>query len=835
MRMAIDGMTPLRRIERWFAGQGWEPFAFQYEVWQSYLEGSSGLIHAPTGTGKTYAAWLGAVMDWMARQEASATDAPAPLLVLWLTPMRALATDTAAALRRPLEDLGIPWTVERRTGDTSSYQKQRQLERPPTALVTTPESLSILLSQRDAHQFFRHLQAVVVDEWHELLGNKRGVQAELGLARLRRWSPALRTWGVSATLGNLDEALAALLGVDDQGESVSGKLVQGLIPKEIVIDSLIPEQIERFPWAGHMGLKMLPQVLDAVAEARSTLIFTNTRNQTETWFQAILDARPEWAGEIALHHSSLSPETRSFVEDGLRDGSLRCVVATSSLDLGVDFSPVDRVLQVGSPKGVARLLQRAGRSGHQPGVASRVTCVPAHAFELVEVAAVRSAISRGELEGREPLDRPLDVLVQHVVTVAMGGGFRSDELLAEVRRSYAFRRLTAAEWEWVLAFAGSGGAALATYPDYRRVVPRDGTYRVANRQVAQRHRLSIGTITSDPMIQVKYLRGTSLGSINESFISRLTPGDKFVFAGRVLELIRLRDMTAYVRPARGREGAIPRWTGTTLPLSAELASAVRQKLDDAHHGVFEDPEMWAVKPILALQQKWSRIPEADELLIERVKTRDGHHVFIYPFAGKLVHQGLAALFAYRLSRLQPITFTLTANDYGLELLAAEPAPLDAALAGTGEVSPLLSPERLLEDIPASLNASEMARRQFREIARVAGLVFQGFPGQQRSARQLQASSSLFYDVFQQYDAGNLLLAQAHREVLERQLEHSRLSQTLVRLSQSRVVQEFLPRPSPLSFPLFVSRMQATLTSEKLADRIRRMTEGLEKWADRDDA
>lgn len=829
-------ISPLRLVERWFAKQGWEPFAFQREVWQHYHHGDSGLIHAPTGTGKTYAAWLAPVIDWMARQEpgTAASAEPPPLLVLWLTPMRALATDTTEALRRPLADLDVPWTVERRTGDTSSYNKQRQLDRPPTALVTTPESLSILLSQRDAKDFFRHLQAVVVDEWHELLGNKRGVQAELGLARLRRWRPELRTWGLSATLGNLDEALAALLGVDDDGKPQPGHLVRGVIPKEVVVDSLIPEQVERFPWAGHMGLKMLPKVIAAVEEARSTLIFANTRNQTETWFQAILDTRPDWAGEIALHHGSLAAETRRFVEDGLRDGSLRCVVATSSLDLGVDFSPVDRVLQVGSPKGVARLLQRAGRSGHQPGVVSRVTCVPTHALELVEVAAVRSAALAEQMEGREPLDRPLDVLVQHVVTISMGGGFRSESLLREVRRAYAYRHLTEQEWQWVLAFLGSGGAALQAYPDYRRVVPRDGTFRVANRQVARRHRMSIGTITSDPLIQVKYLRGKTLGNINESFISRLSPGDKFVFAGRVLELVRMRDMTAFVRQAKGREGAIPRWTGTTLPLSAELASAVRQKLDDAHHGVFEDPEMWAVRPILSLQQKWSRIPEADELLIERVKTRDGHHIFIYPFAGKLVHQGLAALFAYRISLLQPVTFTLTANDYGLELLAAEPAPLDAALAGRDGLAPLLSPSRLLEDIPASLNASEMARRQFREIARVAGLVFQGFPGQQRSAKQLQASSGLFYDVFSKYDANNLLLAQAHREVLERQLEQSRLSQTLARLNESRVIQTFPPRPTPLSFPLFVSRMQATLSSEKLADRIRRMTEGLDKWAGPDE-
>ena len=828
--------TGLTFVESWFARHGWDPFPFQREVWQAYLDGENGLIHAPTGTGKTYAAWFGPVIEWLDGHPQAASEAemePPGLRVLWLTPMRALAADTEQALQRTIDEFDLPWTIDRRTGDTSSYRKRQQIDKPPTALITTPESLSILLSQKNAKKLFRDLALVVVDEWHELLGNKRGVQTELGLARLRRWRPGLRTWGLSATLGNLEEAMAALLGVGDEGAPRPGRLVRGVVPKETIIDSLIPEEIGRFPWAGHMGLKMLPQVLEAIEEANSTLVFTNTRNQTETWFQAILKARPEWAGEIALHHGSLAAAAREFVEEGLRSGELRCVVATSSLDLGVDFWPVDRVLQVGSPKGVARLLQRAGRSGHRPGVVSRVTCVPTHAFELVEVAAVREAIRGGTIEAREPLDRPLDLLVQHVVTIALGGGFRPEALLAEVRQSYAYRHLTDEEWAWVVSFVTTGGEALANYPEYRRVRPENDVYRVPDKQIARRHRMSIGTITSDPLIQVRYLRGKRLGNIDESFISRLSPGDKFVFAGRVLELIRVREMTAHVRRARGGSaGAIPRWTGTTLPLSPELGAAVRQKLADAAGGVFEDPEMWAVKPILALQRKWSRIPAGDQLLVERVKTQEGHHLFFYPFAGKLVHQGLAALFAYRLSRRGPLTFTLTANDYGFELLSPDPAPLDAALAGNEQFPPLLSPANLWEDIPASLNAAEMARRRFREIARVAGLVFQGYPGQKRSARQLQASSSLFYDVFSKYDAENLLLAQAQREVLERQLEQSRLSQTLQRLSQSRVEMVFAPRPTPLSFPLFVSRMQARLSSEKLADRIRRLTGELEEWADR---
>ena len=356
----------------WFERRGWHVFDFQRTVWQAYLGGQSGLIHAPTGTGKTLAAWWGPLLAWHA---AGDSQAPRGRAVLWITPLRALAADSEQSLLAPIRELGLPWTVERRTGDVSSYAKQRQLKRPPNAMITTPESLSLLLSQQNAREYFSQLEAVIVDEWHELLASKRGVQTELCLARLRAWrtnsGPALRTWGLSATLGNLDTAMTVLMGVQPDGSPRGGRLVQGLLPKAIVIDSLIPAQMERFPWAGHLGLKMLPQAIAAIEEGKTALVFTNTRSQTESWFQALLDARPDWAGEIALHHGSLSAETRDFVENGLRAGMLRCVVCTSSLDLGVDFSPVDRVLQVGSPKGVARLLQRAGRSGHQPGVISR--------------------------------------------------------------------------------------------------------------------------------------------------------------------------------------------------------------------------------------------------------------------------------------------------------------------------------------------------------------------------------------------------------------------------------------------------------------------------------
>jgi ATP-dependent helicase Lhr and Lhr-like helicase len=821
--LATEGVA---RVERWFAGRGWKPFAFQREVWDAYRRGESGLIHAATGTGKTYAAWLGPLLEWMeAHPEAGIAEGVDHLRVLWITPLRALASDTEASLRTALEGLAVPWSLESRTGDTSAQVRARQRTRLPTALLTTPESLSLLLTRDDAESLFSRLRCVVVDEWHELMGSKRGVQTELCLARLRRWSPGLRTWGLSATLGNLEDAREALLGVG--ADSALGRVVRGVIPKAITIDSLIPPVIQRFPWAGHLGTQLISQVAAAVDEGESAIVFTNTRSQTEIWYQALLAERPDWAGAMALHHGSLDRDTRDFVEEGLRQGRFRCVVATSSLDLGVDFAPVDRVLQIGSPKGVARLLQRAGRSGHRPGALSRVTCVPTNALELIEVAAARDAAEAGDIESRLPVERPLDVLAQHAVTIAVGGGFRPDELLEEVRGTRAYAGLRDDEWAWVLDFVSRGGAALDAYPEYARVTPgEDGVWRVESAAVARRHRMSVGTIVSDASIAVKYLRGGRLGTVEESFIARLRPGDRFIFAGRPVEFVRVRDMVAWVRAATSSRGAIPRWMGARMPLSTELAAALRRRLEEAGEGVFRGPEMKAIRPILEVQARWSRIPAADELLIERVKSREGHHLFFFPFEGRLVHEGLAALLAYRMSRLQPISFTLAANDYGVELLSPVPAPLEQALEAG-----LIAPTGLADDVPASLNATEMARRQFREIARVSGLVFPGMPRSGKSARQLQASSGLFFDVFSRFDPGNLLLEQAHREVLERQLESSRLGRMLDRLSRSRIVITEPKRTPPLAFPLLVDRTRVKLSSESLGDRVRRMQLALERAAD----
>jgi ATP-dependent helicase Lhr and Lhr-like helicase len=837
-------------LRQWFESRGWKPFAFQREVWAAVLRGESGLLHATTGAGKTYAVWLAALQAFApARPPRSAATAP-PLTVLWLTPMRALAADTVRALQAPIDALeaaqpgAAPWTIGARTGDTASGERSAQSRRLPSVLVTTPESLSVLLSRADAREVLGTVRMVVVDEWHELLGNKRGVQVQLALARLKAWrasddDKALSIWGMSATLGNLEEAMATLLGHAD------GTLVQGQVPKKLVIDSLLPASSERFPWGGHLGLTMLPQVIEEIAHSSTTLVFTNTRSQSEIWYQALLAAKPEWAGLIALHHGSLDRGVREWVELGLKNGELRAVVCTSSLDLGVDFLPVERVLQIGSPKGVARLLQRAGRSGHAPGRPSRLTLVPTHSIEMVEGAAARAAIAAGHIEARSSPEQPLDVLVQHLVTVALGGGFVPDELYAEVRGTAAYARLSRETWDWCLSFVRQGGPSLAAYPDYRRAVPdEDGVWRVPDARLARRHRMNIGTIVSDASMTVQYLGGARIGSVEESFAARLKPGDCFLFGGRLLEMVRIREMTAWVRRATGKRHAVPRWNGGRMPLSTTLADAVVQQLALAGEGRYDTPELLRVRPLLEIQQQWSALPTPQTLLAEVLKTREGWHLFLYPFAGRHVHLGLASLIAWRVAQHAPRTFSIAVNDYGFELLCAQevdwPAllpqvlqvghdagSLDAMAQADGEEGRRVA---LLHEVLQSLNASELAQRRFREIARVSGLIFQGYPGENRSNKQLQASSSLFWEVFRKYDPANKLLLQAEQELLAQELEIGRLRTSLARMNSQRLVLKELPRPTPFAFPLMVERFREQLSNESVADRIARIVQQLEKAA-----
>lgn len=789
------------------------------------VTGRSGLLHATTGSGKTYAVWLGALLrSAPLRAESTPAATPGPpgrrrpgdaapaLSVLWLTPMRALAADTRRALELPLPEMAPDWSAGLRTGDTTASERAKQDRRLPTALVTTPESFTLLLTRADAHDRLAGVHTVVVDEWHEMVGNKRGVQVQLALARLRRWNPRLVVWGLSATLGNLDEAMHTLLARDD------GALVQGKVDKPLRVDTLLPKEPGRFSWGGHLGAQMEEPVVREIESSGTTLVFTNVRSQAEIWYQMLLRSRPEWAGQIALHHGSLDKSVREWVEQGLKAGTLKAVVATSSLDLGVDFLPVERVLQIGSAKGVARLLQRAGRSGHQPGRVSRVTLVPTNTLELVEAVAARRAVLAGRIEKRHAPDKPLDVLVQHLVSMALGGGFEADALFDEVRGAYSYRNLTREEFQWALDFVSRGGSSLKAYPEYHRVVlGADGVYRVSDRGIAVRHRLQVGTIVSEASMLVKWMSGGTIGQIEEGFIARLNKGDHFVFAGRVLEYVRTHDMAAYVRRATRKSGIVPVWAGGKMPLSSELADATLEALESARQGDFFEPELQAAQPMLAAQSRLSKLPTPKTLLIEQHVSREGFHVFLYPFAGRYVHLGLASLLAWRLSRAQPNTFSMSVNDYGFELLAAQPFDMRPLLQRT-----VFDDGELLRDVLASLNSGELALRRFREIARVAGLVFTGYPGAPKSTKQLQATSSLFYEVFRKYDPANRLLGQADAEVLAQELDIHRLRASLRRMRGQRVEAVELRVPSPFALALMVERFREELSTEKLADRLARI-------------
>jgi len=841
MPESLPPVTARRAVADWFAGRDWKPFAFQKDVWKAMAQGRSGLLHATTGAGKTYAVWLGAVQAFAgvkAAEPASARSrapAAAPLTVLWITPMRALAADTLSALRRPLDDLAAAhpgigrWSAGARTGDTESNERSAQSRRLPTVLVTTPESLTLLIARADAREVLSGVQLVVADEWHELLGNKRGVQLQLAVARLRGWNPALRVWGMSATLGNLQEAMDTLLGPREPGDE--GVLVQGRIDKRLVVDTLLPANAARFSWAGHLGLRMLPQVVAELDQSGTTLVFVNVRSQAELWYKAILEARPDWAGLIAIHHGSLDRGVREWVEQGLKAGTLKAVVCTSSLDLGVDFLPVERVLQIGSPKGVARLLQRAGRSGHAPGRPSRITLVPTHSLEIVEAAAARAAIRAGAVERRVSPHQPVDVLVQHLATVALGGGFLPDDLYAEVRRTSAYAGLSKPVWDWCLDFVSRGGPSLAAYPDYHRVqADEHGVWRLTDKRLARRHRSNIGTIVSDASMVVQIKNGARLGTMEESFLSRLQPGDCFLFAGRVLEMVKIEQMTAYVRRATAGRPTVPRWSGSRMAISTVLAESLLQQIALAEAGRFESPELKNVRPLLEVQQRWSALPTPGTLLAETLRTREGWHLFVYPFAGRHAHIGLASLFAWRAAQREAGTFSIGINDYGLELISATPRDWAALLPDLLHLEENAGPA-LLQEVLASLNATEMSRRRFREIARVSGLIFQSHPGERRSNRQLQASAQLFFEVFQKYDEANLLLRQADDEVLSQELDIAQLLGSLRKMRTQALVVKHLERPSPFAFPLMIEVFREKLTNENLADRIARMVLQLEEAAE----
>ncbi|MES2410378.1 MAG: ligase-associated DNA damage response DEXH box helicase [Bacteroidota bacterium] len=804
--------------ENWFEKQGWKPFAFQTQTWTAFLQGKNGLLNAPTGSGKTYALWMPIVLNYIKQNPEYKTKHKPGLKAIWITPLRALSVEIKQAADRVAGDLETNLTVAIRSGDTSQSERAKQKNKMPDLLITTPESLQLLLATKDYAKTFKECSAIVVDEWHELLGTKRGVQMELALSRLKIISPNLRIWGISATIGNLELAREVLLGTNSEAYKNS-VLIKAHINKKINVISIIPDKMESYPWRGHMGLHLIDEVATIIKRSRTTLVFTNVRSACEIWFQALLEKYPEFAGEMAMHHGSISRETRLWVENAIRNEELKAVVCTSSLDLGVDFAPVETIIQIGGPKGVARFLQRAGRSGHQPGKQSNIYFLATHAMELIEASALKKAVRETIVEDRIPYLHSYDVLVQYLNTLAVSDGFFPDEIYKEVQTTFCYQNIIKENWQWLLNFITNGSQSLQVYDEYKKVeIEEDGRFKINNRRIAMHHRMQIGTIVGDAALNVKYLKGGYIGSIEEWFASKLQPGDTFTFAGKKLEFYRIKNMQILVRKADPKKSSkIVSWMGGRMSFSAQMSQLIREELYNAN-SENRTPELKALKPVFDRQRKESIVPNADQFLIETFKTREGFHAVFYPFEGRFVHEAMASLLSYRISLLFSITFSLAYNDYGFELLSDQQIDMQSVFDNN-----LFSSEYLHHDLQKSLNATEMARRKFRDIAVIAGLVFTGMPGKPVKTKHLQSGSQLLFEVFRDYEPDNLLLQQAYIETFEHQLEEGRLLQSMERIRQQEIVWKQCEKPTPFSFPIITDRLREKLSSETLKERIAKMT------------
>ncbi len=794
-------------VQRWLNEKDFVPFGFQMETWEKFGKNYSGMVIAPTGFGKTFSVFLAVIIDFLNHPE----NYKDGLKLLWITPLRALAKDIAKAMTEAIDEIGLDWKVAVRNGDTPQSERVSQTKKMPEILIITPESLQLLLAQKNNQRFFKSLKCVAVDEWHELLGSKRGVLVELALSQILSYQENIKIWGITATIGNLDEAMEVLIPYKIKKTKVVAKE-----KKKIDILPVFPDEVEILPWAGHLGGKLVDKVVPIILESKTTLVFTNTRSQAEMWYQMLLKEYPDFAGQIAIHHSSIDRELRIWIEENLSSGYLKAAISTSSLDLGVDFKPVDTVIQIGSSKGVARFLQRAGRSGHSPFETSKIYFVPTHSLELIEVSALKEAVKQKVIEPRIPQVMTFDVLVQFLMTLAVGDGFEEKKLFKQIKNTFAFREISEEEWMSLLQFITIGGGALKNYQEYHKVAIENGIYKVTNRRIAMLHRMNVGVIVSDAMMKVKFVSGGYIGMIEEYFITRLKPEDKFILAGRVLEISHIKEMTVYVRNAKGK-AQIPSYLGGRLPLTSYLSQFLRLKLSDSLQAKSSEKELKFLHPLLVNQEENSHIPKDDEFLVEMIETRDGHHLFMYPFEGRLIHEVMSALIAFRISKITPISFSMAMNDYGFELLSSQEIPINQE-----NLKKILSKENLIQDLLSSVNATEMARRKFRDIAVISGMVVQNYPGLQKNNKSLQASSGLIFNVLEDYNPENLLLKQAYTEVFNQQIDEHRLMEAFKRIENSKIILKFANAFTPLSFPIKVDSLRQSLSSEDLDARILRL-------------
>ncbi len=764
----------------WFARQGWTPRPHQLRVLHAARAGRSALLIAPTGGGKTLAGFLPTLVDLHAVPRAG-------LHTLYVSPLKALASDIARNLMRPVSDMSLAITIDTRTGDTPADKRRRQREAPPNILLTTPESLAVLLSMPDAAAPFATLSAIVLDEVHALAGNKRGDQLSLCLARLGVLAPAARRIGLSATVAHR-VPLLAYVSRDATGGDVDLIEVTGGVPPHITM--MLPHG--RLPWSGHMGLSAAPEILARIAAAGMTIVFVNTRAQAELLFQELWKLNDATL-PIAIHHGSLEPEQRRRVEQAMAEGRLRAVVATSSLDLGIDWGGVDQVLQVGAPKGVSRLLQRVGRANHRMDEPSRAVLVPANRFEVLECEAAIQGVAAGELDGDAPRPGGLDVLAQHILGVACAGPFHPDALFEEVRHAAPYAALTRPDFDDVLAFVETGGYALAAYETYRKLFrDAEGRLHVRSDRIARQHRMNIGTIVEEPLLKVRYAGrgGGTLGEVEEYFVNMLTPGDTFIFAGRLLRFVGLRETVCEVADGGAGEPKVPAYAGGRMPLTTNLADRVRGMLQEsASWGAFPPP----VREWLTLQKAVSRLPGRDDLLIETFPRGDRFYLVAYCFEGRNAHQTLGMLITRRMERFGMAPLGFVATDYVLACWSAR--------APTG-VARLFEQDMLGDDLEAWMAESSMLRRTFRNVAVIAGLIERHHLGAEKSRRQVTVNSDLIYNVLRRHQPDHILLRATRADAAGGLTDVGRIAGLLGRV-RGRIRHIVLSRVSPLAVPVLL--------------------------------
>ncbi|MEP6831357.1 MAG: ligase-associated DNA damage response DEXH box helicase [Rhizomicrobium sp.] len=803
------------RFQDWFAAKGWTPRPHQLALVETAQRGESVLLVAPTGGGKTLAGFLPSLIDLTDRPKRARASR---LHTLYISPLKALAVDVARNLEAPIAEMELTATVETRTGDTPTARRQRQRHAPPDFLLTTPEQLALLIAHPRAPQMFEHLKTVVLDELHALYNSKRGDLLALGLARLSQLAPGHRRVGLSATVADPKPLQRFLLPQPMEGEALAELVIaKGGAKPQIAIsasDSYVP-------WAGHLARHAMLDVMTAIGEAKTALIFVNTRSQAERTFQELWKLN-EANWPIALHHGSLAPEQRRKVEAAMAKGSLRAVVCTSTLDLGIDWGAVDKVICIGAPKGAARLVQRIGRANHRLDEPSAALLVPANRFEVLECNAARDAVLAGELDGERLKQGSLDVLCQHIWGMAVAAPFHADALYAEIRSAMPFAALSRADFDAALNFVATGGYALKSYDRYARLrqMP-DSKWRLAHPRLGQAYRLNVGVIVEDPMVDIRLQSrgkpigagGRRLGQLEEYFVEQLSAGDTFVFAGEVLRFEGLRETAAYVTRTNDPEAQVPSYNGGKFPLSTFLAQRVREMVSA--------PERWHVLPApvqewLKIQEWRSVIPKPGQLLVENFPRGNRHYLVCYPFEGRLAHQTLGMLLTRRLERagMKPLGFI--ANEYALAVWAARD------MSGL-DMGKLFDEDMLGDDLDAWLADSNLYKRTFRNCAIIAGLIERRMPGKEKSGRQVTFSSDLIYDVLREHEPDHVLLRATYADAGSGLLDIARLSDMLARV-RSRIVTRKLDRVSPLAVPALLEISREMVARGEVEEDIMRDNE-----------